>query len=212
MRWQRQKLSDRLCLFKKNYASRSASLVNSGGRKASPGVAGGHECQTTDQFPGLNPGLHSRRSVQNISNSKYSEGPLNNSFDVEMSQALIKGHDTLPDLICVGPGRWYWPTKGLVSFFSRTGTAKKSNRVAPSFVTPPPRTYAQVVRQPPLMATPNRGNPAAAGQPFGGQHGRGTTQMGMARGAGGQGGPRFNPGFHLGYNPGYAGRDGGHYG
>ena len=120
------------------------------------------------------------------------------------------------DLVCIGPGKWYRPVKGLIDLFSRTGTRIRYPNSSRQSYTRPSRCYADVVRsfRPPAMA--GRGGHPLGAQPALNQnqqphHAPPATHQQATYSQGYHGGQSqcFNPGFNPGFNSGYGGRGSG---
>jgi hypothetical protein len=132
--------------------------------------------------------------------AKLTEIESRESSNFKTKPTLSVGQD---GQLLIGPGRWFRPTPGLVSLFSRTGTGKNPK----TYSTPPQttthhRTYAEVVRiggeELAMEAREGAKMPANNDQVRSGGRGGGQGQLLAGRGQG------FNPGF----NPGYGGRGG----
>jgi len=126
--------------------------------------------------------------------------PLNPAeLPVVVTSACVTGerHELResPNLISIGPGKFFRPTPGLCSLFARTA-ARKPLRQPPKHTASSPFAEAKRSPKPPTKKTfadvVREGKPMAAQEGFGGR-----------------GGGRFNPGFDPGFNPGYGGRGGG---
>jgi hypothetical protein len=116
------------------------------------------------------------------------------------------------DLVCIGPGKWYRPVKGLIDLFSRTGTRIRHPNSSRQSYTRPSRSYADVVRsfRPPAMA--GRGGHPPGAQPALNQnqqphHAPPTNHQQAMYSQGYHGGQsqHFNPGLNPGFNPEYGG-------
>lgn len=126
------------------------------------------------------------------------------------------------DRIRLGPGKWFRPTKGLISLFARSGLKPRSRKLQPPSRPTATISYAAVVRRGKAMA-------AHGGRGFGGQgggrgwgfaqgfhpgfdggRGRGRDQRGRPHGHNGGG---FGGGYGGGYGGGgYGGNSHGGYG